>query len=441
MSVRTISPLTFCITGLSWLVFGAILGMVTLIGLVHGTPPPSWVRALHVHATLVGGVAQIMLGGFLFLIPPPGSRTQKGTDSHPLPFWAMNGGLFGMLVGFWLHRNAVVGAGGVVVMIAFLSIISVVWTRASRTWRLSFKESWYYALSLFCLVGGAACGGIMALEFAPASYGYVRLAHIHLTVIGFIVLAIIGMIHHLLPTIWTRPHVNPGLARIGMIVIPVGVAVLIGGFLNSSISIALASGGILFIGGLLWASTLFRTWFSSSPPGSAASDHLLVSTFFLLFTIILGILVGVNNLSSPSRLPYGKLHLVAYTHMTFFGFIINALMGGCSYYVPLSLAVTRVPNAKKRSTYLDHLRTMMNRWRTIQIATLSLGTMGLGLLAALTWNVPLTSVYIRVATWTSLVLFMTGLTIFTVKLTSILAKKPDTLRPRQMSADDLKLMV
>jgi len=439
MFVRTIPPLTFCITGLSWLVLASILGMATLVGLVQGTPLPSWVRALHVHAVLVGGVAQIMLGGFLLLIPPTGSGNRKEADSHPLTFWAMNGGLLGMLVGFWLHRYVVVGVAGVVVIAAFLSVIHTVWTRASRTWRFSFKESWYYALSLFCLVGGAACGEIMALEFAPASYGYVRLAHIHLLVIGFVVLAIIGMVHHLLPTVWTRPHVNPKLAQIGTIVIPVGVAVLIGGFLNSSVPIELAGGGILFIGGLLWAGNLFRTWLASPPAGSAASDHLLVSTFFLLFTIILGVLVGANNLSSPSRLPYGKLHLVAYTHMAFVGFIMNAVMGACSYCIPIALAVGRIPNTKKRGAYLDQLNRMMNRWSSVQIASLSLGTMGLGLLAALTWNVPLTSVYIRVATWTSLGLFMTGLVFFAVKLTSILAKKPDTLRTGQMSADDFKL--
>jgi hypothetical protein len=125
--------------------------------------------------------------------------------------------------------------------------------------------------------------------------------------------------------------------------------------------------------------------------------------------------------------------------MAFVGFIVNAIMGACAYFIPITLAAGRIPNTKKRGAYLDRLNTMMNRWSSVQIASLSLGTMGLGLLAALPWNVPLTSVYIRLATWTSLVLFMTGLILFAVKLTSILAKKPDTLRTGQMSAGDLKL--
>src|SRR6185312_17262975 len=108
MFARTIPPVMFCITGFSWLVLASILGMATLIGLVHGTPLPSWVRALHVHATLLGGVTQVILGGFILMIPPPNSANRKEADSHPLTFWAMNSGLIGMLVGFWLHQDLVV---------------------------------------------------------------------------------------------------------------------------------------------------------------------------------------------------------------------------------------------------------------------------------------------------------------------------------------------
>ncbi|MBX3331508.1 MAG: hypothetical protein KF722_13960 [Nitrospira sp.] len=439
MPMFAIPSLTFCVTGFSWLVLASIPGIAAMVGLVHGTPLPSWVRALHVHAVLVGGVTQIILGGFILMIPSPSSANRKEADSHPLTFWMMNGGLIGMLVGFWLHWYVVVSVAGFAVIAAFLSVIYSIWIRASRTWKFSIKDAWYYALSLFCLVGGSVCGEIMALGFVQESYGYVRLAHIHLVVLGFVVLAIIEIVHHLLPTVWNRPRLSPNLAQIGTILIPIGVAVLIGGFLNSSVRIELAAGAVLFMGGILWTGSLFRTWLTSTPTNSAASDHLFVSAFFLIFTIMLGGLVGANNLADHPLLPYGRLHLVAYTHMAFIGFVMNAVMGACSYLIPIILANGRISNHKKRGPYLDQLTTMMNRWSTVQIAALSLGTMGLGLLAALTWNVPLASIYIRIATWTSLVLLMTSLVLFSVKLTSIIAKKPDTLRAGQISTDELKL--
>lgn len=439
MFARTISPVTFCVTGFGWLALTSILGMASIVGLVYGTPLPAWWGMLHVHAVLIGGVTQIILGGFLLLIPPLSVANRNEADSHPLTFWAMNGGVMGMLVGFWLHHNIVVCAGGVVVMAAFLSVIYTIWIRTTRVWKFPVTQSWYYALSLVCLLGGSALGEIMALGLIPTSYGSARLAHIHLVVLGFVVLAIIGMVHHFLPMVWNRPRLSPTLAQIGTMVMPIGVAVLIGGFLNSSVPIELAAGAILFIGGMIWTGSLFRTWLSSAPACSAASDHLFVSAFFLIFTIILGILIGANNLSSPLVLPYGRLHLVAYTHMTFIGFMMNALMGACSYFIPVAIAGSRIPNAKKRASYLEQLNAIMNRWSIPQIGALSLGTMGLGLLAALTWNVPLTSIYIRVALWTCLGLLMTGVVLFSVKLTSIITKKPDTIRTAQTSPDELKL--
>ena len=37
--------------------------------------------------------------------------------------------------------------------------------------------------------------------------------------------------------------------------------------------------------------------------------------------------------------------LVAYTHMTFVGFIMNAIMGAFSYLIPIVLATSRISNA------------------------------------------------------------------------------------------------
>jgi hypothetical protein len=97
----------------------------------------------------------------------------------------------------------------------------------------------------------------------------------------------------------------------------------------------------------------------------------MLGTFFLIFTIILGMLVAANSLTSPPLLPYGTLHLVAYTHMALLGFVLNTIMGALSHLIPMTLAVRRVANAKKRGPYLDRLTAMMDRWRTVQIGGLS----------------------------------------------------------------------
>ena len=71
---------------LGWLVLASILGLAILVGLVRGTPLPSWVRLVHVHAALVGGVAQMILGGFLAFIPPLLMTGHKQRESYPVLF-------------------------------------------------------------------------------------------------------------------------------------------------------------------------------------------------------------------------------------------------------------------------------------------------------------------------------------------------------------------
>jgi len=66
----------------------------------------------------------------------------------------------------------------------------------------------------------------------------------------------------------------------------------------------------------------------------------------------------------------------------------------------------------------------MDRWRAIQLTGLSLGTMGFGLLATMTWNFPLSSLSIQIATWVTVCLLLGSLTIFAAKLAWALGVSP-----------------
>ena len=439
MFPRQPASLTCLLTGFGWLVLAAILGLAMLVGLVRGTPLPPWVRALHVHAALVGGITQIMLSGFLLFLNSSASTIHKDRDVHPLEFWMLNGGVISMLIGFWLHQNIVVGSAGILITGACLSMIRTIWIRAHQAEMCSIKQSWYYGLALLALIAGSVCGAVLAFGVMPQSFGSLRLAHIHLILLGFIVLTLLGMIDQMLPQMWNRRTDSPTLVNITRVLMLIGIALLISGFLNSFVPLETTAGAMLFIALILHTSNLLKSWLNSSHSGSAASDHLMIGVFFLLFTVVIGMLVGMNNLSSPPVLPYGKLHLAAYTHMTFVGFLINAVMGVFSYLIPLALAAHRVASIKKRGAYLEQLTAVMNRWRTIQISTLCMGTMGLGILAALTWNVPLTSISIRVVTWTCFGLLLTSVVLFSVKLTAVLSKQPDEAVAAQTPPQELKL--
>ena len=424
MLARSHLPVAFLVTGFGWLALSTVLGLASLIGLVLGTPLPPWVRLVHVHAALVGGVAQMILGGFLAMVPLSATTNSAQQQTQPFTFWVFNTGAAGMLTGFWLHENAAVNAAGLCIAGACAWIVRVVWSRTRHS-PPATPDRWYYTATVLAFFGGIACGGALAFTVVQEFYGYVRLAHIHLGLLGFITLVIIGVMHSLAPMALATPLFNPRLARIVSIVMPLGVAVLIGGFLNSSLSIELTAGGILLAGGTLYATNLVRTWRASTYSGNTASDHLLIGAFFFLFTVVLGILVGINSLSNPPAMPYGTVHLIAYTHMTFLGCILNSAMGFLSLQIPFLLSAGRVSSNKKRTPYHDQLVAIMNRWRAIQVGGLSLGTMGLGLLAALTWNVPLNSMPVRATTWICFALLLSSVLLFSLKLAMAAGQRPE----------------
>ena len=413
-------PLTFLITGFGWLLLSSLVGLAILIGLVYGTPLPSWLRLVHVHATLIGGILQLMIGGLFASLSATAQSDRTPSHSHPGLFIALNVATVGLLVGFGLGNMTIVGVAGIVVIGAVVSLASVAWQSFSQP----IGSSWLYRFSLIALLGGLAIGVAMAFRFMPEYYAHARLLHLHLILLGFVTMAMIGATHRLLPMVLNAELYSPRLARIVMVALPAGFAGLIGGFITSSLRLELAIGGLLVLSVGLYAYNLLRTWLSSGHPGNAASDHLMIATLFLVLMMILGVLVGANYFPQSPMLPFGSLHLAAYTHMALIGFILQTVLGGLSYGVPEILATSRIASRKKQEPYRDKLAAIMDRWRAVQLIGLSFGTMGFGALAAMTWNVPLSSLSIQIATWVTVGLLLGSLTIFTAKLAWALGIRP-----------------
>ena len=424
MGRLTFCPLTFLITGFSWLLLSSLVGLAILIGLVHGTPLPAWLRLVHVHATLIGGILQLMIGGLFASLSHTSQGDRTPSDSHLGLFVALNAATVGLLVGFGLGNMMIVGVAGIVVIGAVASITTVVWQYAWQSLTQPASSSWLYRFSLIALLGGLALGVAMAFRFMPEYYAHARLLHLHVILLGFVTMAMIGATHRLLPIILNTDLYSLRLSRLVMALLPAGFAILIGGFITSSLRLELVIGGLLVLSIGRYAYNLLRTWIGSGQAGNAASDHLLIATFFLVLMMIMGVLVGANFLPQLPVLPFGSLHLAAYTHMALIGFILQTVFGALSYGIPEILATSRIASRKKQGPYRDRLAAIMNRGRTVQLAGLSLGTMGFGALAAMTWNFPLSSLSIQIATWVTVGLLLGSLTLFTAKFAWAFGVRP-----------------
>jgi hypothetical protein len=417
-------PLTFLITGFGWLLLFSLVGLAILIGLVHGTSLPSWMRLVHVHAILIGGILQLMIGGLLASLSSDSQSSHAGSNSRPWLFATLNAATVLLLIGFGLGNMKVVGGAGIILIGAVASVAPAAWQYARQHQTQPTGSSWLYRFSLISLLLGLVISVAMVFQFIQPYYAHARLLHLHLILLGFVTMAMIGATHHLLPIVLNAELYSLKLARLVMVVLPSGFAILIGGFITSSLHLELAIGGILILSIGLYSYNLLRTWISSGHSGNAASDHLMIATFFLVLMMIMGVLIGSNSLPQRPLLPFGSLQLAAYTHMALIGFILQTVFGVLSYGIPEILAADRTTSLKKQGPYREQLAAIMDRWRAVQLVGLSLGTMGFGLLATLTWSFPLNSLSIQIATWVTVCLLLGGLTIFTAKLAWILGVSP-----------------
>jgi hypothetical protein len=420
----TCRPLTFLITGFGWLLLSSLVGLAILIGLLHGTPLPPWVRQIHVHAALIGGILQLIIGGLLAVLSTSFQSVRTSSGSYIGLFIALNAATVGLLIGFGVGNMKIVGAAGIVVMGSVASLATVAWQYAGQNPTEPASPSWLYRFSFIALLGGLTIGIMMTFQLMPEYYAHARLLHLHLILLGFVTTAMIGATHRFLPIILNAELYSPRLARLTMGLLPAGFVILIGGFITSSLRLELVIGALLVLCIGLYAYNLLRTWVESGHPGNAASDHLLIATFFLVLTMIMGVLVGTNFLTQLPVFPFGSLHLAAYTHLALLGFILQTVFGALSYGIPELLATSRITSRKRQGPYRDQLVAIMDRWRTIQLTGLSMGTMGFGVLATMTWNFPLNSLSIQIATWVTIGLLLSSLTVFTAKLAWVFGVRP-----------------
>ncbi len=418
-------PPLFFVTGLAWLLLSSLLGIGLLLGMVLGTPLPSFIRLIHVHGALAGGVAQMIMGAMIAFIPPLLMTGRDKAESHPILYASINAGTIGILLGFAMQHRTVVGIAGFLIVFAFLSILGDAFKQVRSSLSSPPLNLWFYGTALLVLLAGLAVGEAMALRLIePSGLGKARLAHIHLNLLGFVTLVIIGTMHNLFPTVVNAPLHSPRLARVTFFVMPAGIAILIAGFLLTSLWTQIVAGGLLIAGAVLFAYNITRTWMAAGKPGDVASNHLMVGTMFLVLSIAAGTLVSVNYLWDPPKMPFGTLHLVAYTHLALIGFILQTIFGALSHLLPISLAVRRVESHNKRGPYLSRLTAIISRWGAAQVMTLSLGTLGIAVLASLVWQYPLGSFAVKLVTWVSLGLLVASLAIFSIKVGALLSARP-----------------
>ncbi len=415
----------FWLTGFAWLCVSGCLGIALFLSMIFGFPLPPVLRLLHVHAALVGGVAQIILGAMASFIPTLLMTGRDKPESHPLLYAAVNSGTLVLLAGVAAGQTAVMAAGGLAVLLAFLSVAKDAVGHVKSSLVSPPLNLWFYGVALLSLFLGLGMGEALALKLVPMDvFGQSRLVHIHLNLLGFVTMTIVGTMHNLFPTVLETTLFSPKLARWTFALMPTGLLLLIVGFLLPHLYVQAAAGLLLIAGTSFYGFNLIKTWLAAGRPSRAAVDHFMLATFFLFLAAVTGLLLSVNSLWDPPVVPIGRLHLVAYTHLALVGFVLQTIMGALTHLLPIGLAVGRVKSNKKRGPYLAELTALAERWRGVQVSAVNFGPLLVFAAATLVWQFSLKVPVVQGVAAAAAVLLAVGLLTFGAKVLLLVLRQP-----------------
>ena len=248
---------------------------------------------------------------------------------------ALNLGVVAVLAGVPTGRTALAAAGaglaGVVVLVHALTLAFRI--TGALPARLS-GTVWFYVAAAAALLAGMGLGLWLAGGVAGSADEYLalRLAHVHLNVLGWVGLAVVGTQFTLWPTV-LRTHMVPGLEAAVRRSLPP----LVAGVVVAAVGLALQQRGVALAGlaayaaGLAVALVPFARTARRRPPRTAAAWMLGAGMAWLVAAVLfdLGALAaGAGVADLDARLARLVPAVVA-------GFALQTLTGALTYLLPV----------------------------------------------------------------------------------------------------------
>ena len=290
---------------------------------------------LALHLVLLGAATNAIVvwsehfAAALLRTPPVSERVAAGRAL------ALNLGIVAVLAGIHGGRTGLAAAGaglaGVVVLGHGLTLASRI-GRALPA-RLSMTV-WFYVAAGAALLAGMGIGLWLAGGVAGTADGYraLRLAHVHLNVLGWVGLAVVGTQFTLWPTM-LRTRMVPGLeqaVRWSLPPLAAGLAVAATGLATRHKLVALA-GLAAYAAGLAVALVPFVRTAVRRPPATAAAWMLGAGMAWLVVTVVadLGALVASPTVAGLEGRVAGLVPAVVT------GFALQTLTGALTYLLPV----------------------------------------------------------------------------------------------------------
>ncbi|MBI2941451.1 MAG: hypothetical protein HYY04_13540 [Chloroflexi bacterium] len=340
-----------------------------------------------IHLVFVGGATQLIIGSMTFFgvtllmtAPPPGwlMRAQ----------WVLvNAGALGLAGGALTGRTGLSVAGGFAVLGAVA--LTLVTLRLLRRRSLVRPDATilYYETALGFLLVGATLGILMLTGLSDSfatglPRSHVRLAHLHLNLVGWITLTIIGTMRLFFGSVLGVPAGRPNPPWAEYAPLAGGTALIVLGWLVGSPAIVGIGTLIQAIGVLVYSASIVRQWRAHAGPLSLAAGHLLAATFWLVAMTVGGLIAG-GLLVAGVTAAGAWVGAVAATG--FVGFIGQTILGAWTHLFAVTAALPAGPLPPLAEPLRPRLRAVLHGQREVQ---LTLANLGAGAVILSQWLAP-----------------------------------------------------
>ncbi len=361
------TPLPYLITALGYLGAAVLWGVIPL--LVPEALSGFRGRWLHVHLAVAGGALQIILGAMLFFLPALLRLLPYSPDRLRGFYIGLNLALILLFAGVLTESGILARFGNLLLLLGVMIFGRLLLQGIRRSLGRADLNAWYYGSAMVAFLVGSALadgllGGPLQALFDRAS---LRLAHLHVMLLGFVGLTAAGTLHNLFPTVLGKPLWSKRLIPWQIVLHGAGVVAMVLGLLAPAAAGATIFGGIALL--LAFALLTLNLWATALPTlvrAPIAAFHLLLATLWLTVTAWLGLMAGV--------LPGGAISLPIFAHIGMVGFLLQIIMGGACYLLPVMLALSASRRQfEHRTTWIAAL----NRGGLAQCLLLNLGVLAL----------------------------------------------------------------
>ena len=312
------------------IVIGYLLATLVVVALGAVGHASRW---LEVHLFLLGAVTNAVIVWSRHFAGTLLAPAHRPDPLGPASLVAANLGVIAVLIGVSTDVTGLIVAGATVLAVVVGAAGGIIarasWSRAAGRFAPAVRFYWLAALALVC---GLAAGAAMEVGLPPGWYAGVFAAHVHLNVLGWIALTVLGTELSLWPMVLrTRVADTVELAgRHALVACGLGLALTVTGLL-AAVRALVIIGLLGYLAGAARSLEPFVRTAWRRPPRTPAAWMLAAATGWLLVALC----ADLAALWSPDATGEFVGRLSDAVPWVLAGFALQVLLGALTYLLPV----------------------------------------------------------------------------------------------------------